>query len=280
MGKKWVTDIGLCVLVLAIMAGCAPARFRANPQLQEKVHSIKMVAIMPPSITFYQLTAGGDAQLMDEPPDTAKQIVTSAIKTELRRHADIVFKPFPSPSAVLHTSSELPAAEIRAELEDTQALFDAVSAEVLLHTYWNDPDQTFPEKLKNFDYSLGPDVQRLAKLADADAFLFTSGVDYISTGGRKALIGLSALASLLAAAGGMGVVGVFAAPAVVSVGLVDATTGDLLWYNVHVRPGHSLTDPALVAGLTAWIFEGFPGKWKLREEDDRSGSPRLGGALQ
>ena len=85
-------------------------------------------------------------------------------------------------------------------MEDTQALFEAVSASVLLHTYsrstWirkYDSDQTFPEKLKNFDYSLGPEVQRLAKLANADALLFTSGVDHISTGGRKGLIFLEAL---------------------------------------------------------------------------------------
>ncbi len=242
---------------------------------------------MPPSVNLYQLAVGGATQLIDEPPEAAKQLVATAIEAELRRHADIVFKPFPSPSAGHLTSSDLSAAEIRAELEETQALFDAVSAEVLLHTYPSDPDQTFPEKLTNFDYSLGPEVQRLAKVADADALLFISGIDYISTGGRKALIGLSVVVGLFLAAasaggGGGGRVGLVVPPGltVISVGLVDATTGDLLWCNVHRRPWRSLTDPAHVAGLTASIFEGFPGNWKLREEDDRVGSPRLGGALR
>ena len=269
MGKKWVTDIGLCVLVLAIVAGCAPARFRANPQLQEKVTSIKTVAIMPPSVKVYQLAVGGDTQLMDEPIAAATQSVAGAIEKELGRHAGVVFKPFPSPSAILAISNDLTAAGLTDELEDTQALFDAVSASVLLHTYsrstWirkYDSDQTFPEKLKDFDYSLGPEVQRLAKLANSDALLFVSGVDHISTGGRKALMALSTLILLpLSAIGKTLIVVVPPGVAVLSVALVDGTTGALLWYNVVVSSQDiiiSLTGPGSARWLAELVFENFP----------------------
>jgi len=261
---------------LVMMAGCASAHFRANPQLQEKVPSIKTVAIMPPSIKLYALSIGGNTQLMDEPTAPAEQIVAATIEKKLERHAGVVFKPFPSPTAILAASSDL-AAGLKDELEDTQALFEAVSASVLLHTY-GDPreKQIFPEKLKNFDYSLGPEVQRLAKLADADALLFVSGVDHISTGGRKAVMSGVALlctagflvnpiqaAMCLASLSGR---------AILRAALVDATTGALLWYNIG--SGVSLTSFDQATDLAEQVFQDFPlGTRPTRKEDDQNAWP-------
>ena len=258
MGKKWVIDIGLCAIVLAIMAGCVPAHFRANPQLQEKVTSIKTVAIMPAGIKVYELSVGGDTHLTDEATVAAKQIVAEAIEKELGRHTGVVFKPFFSPSTLPDTSSDL---TVKDELEDAQALFDAVSGSVILHTYRHgDADQRFPEKLKDFDYSLGPEVQRLAKLANADALLFISGVDHISTGGRKALMALGTLILLpLSAIGKTLIVVPPPGVAVLSVALVDGTTGALLWYNVVSRQEIiSLTGPGSARWLAERVFENFP----------------------
>ena len=269
MGKGKANNLPmvfLYMLILAIVAGCAPAHFRANPQLQEKVQSIKTVAIMPPGIKVYQVAVGGDTQLMDEPTAAAKQIVSAAIEKELGRHAGVVFKPFPSPSAIPGSGSDLAAAGVKDELEDIQALFDVVSASVELHTYTDHRveggtfmDQTFPEKLKNFDYSLGPEVEWVARLANADALLFVSGVDHISTGGRKALMVLEVL--IASAAGGKGV-GVALLPpgtTTLNVALVDATTGALLWYIVvGGETDYTLTSPFYAALLARLVFENFP----------------------
>ena len=109
MGKSKANNLPmvlLYMLILAIVAGCAPAFFRTNPQLQEKVPSIKTVAIMPPGVKVYQLTVGGGTQLMDEETVAVTQMVAAAIEKELGRHAGVVFKPFPSPSAILDTNSD------------------------------------------------------------------------------------------------------------------------------------------------------------------------------
>lgn len=184
--------IGLCVLVLAVMAGCAPARFSAAPQLQDRVRSIKTVAVMPPNIKVYQVSVGGSTQLMDDLTAAATQHVAKAIEEKLKGQSGVVFTPFPSPSALPDIGSSPEVAALKDELEDTQALFEAVNGSVIPHATKNIyvPGQRFPEKFKNFDYSLGPDVQRLAKLASADALLFISGVDNFSTGGRRILMGL------------------------------------------------------------------------------------------
>jgi len=296
MGKSKANNLPMIFLympILSIMAGCVPALFRAHPQLQEKVTSIKTVAIMPPSVRVYQLSAGGDTQLMDDLTAAATQHVAKAIEERLKGHAGFVFTPFPSPSAIPGSSSDLAAAGLKDELEDTQALFEAVSTSVLVHTYEpkvrDAPDQTFPEKLKNFDYSLGPDVERLAQLANANALLFVSGVDHISTGGRKGLIFLEALIFspvLLHPLGALSYAMYMASRAgraILSVAMVDATTGALLWYNVVGLQGggYSLTDPHSATDLTVQAFEDFPvGGRPTRNDYDRSGSPRLGGALQ
>ena len=296
MGKSKANNLPMIFLympILSIMAGCAPALFRAHPQLQEKVTSIKTVAIMPPSVRVYQLSAGGDTQLMDDLTAAATQHVAKAIEERLKGHAGFVFTPFPSPSAIPGSSSDLAAAGLKDELEDTQALFEAVSTSVLLHTYEpkvrDAPDQTFPEKLKNFDYSLGPDVERLAQLANANALLFVSGIDNISTGGRKALMALAILlegalragSGPAAGASGRGLslqpsFNIPAGPMIVpnfgttslSVALVDAGTGAILWYNVvGFLAWSSLTDPHKAADLVEEVFTGFPASGRPLRKD-------------
>lgn len=263
--------IGLGMLILVIMAGCAPSfrdivramapTVRANPQLQQKLASIKTVAVMPPGVMVYQLAVGG-TRVMDEETAAARSTLATAIEQELGRDPGVVFTHLPAPSVGLDASRDPVAASLTAQLADTQALFEAVNASILLHTYKprDGPDQTFPEKLKNFDYSLGPDVQQFAKLAHADALLFTSGVDYISSGGRKTLMVLVPLITGFLGGGYGNPVFLPTGPTIFSVTLVDATTGALLWYNVAGLQGcvHSLTDPQSVNDLTAQVLKDFP----------------------
>lgn len=301
--------IGLCVLTLAMVAGCAP-HFRAVPQLQEKLPSIKTVAIMPPNIKVRQISVGGDTQLMDDLTATVTQHVAKAIEKRLKDQADWVFKPFPSPSAVPNASDDPSAAGLQDDVEDTQALFEAVNVSVLLHTYpptsRNASVQLFGEKLKNFDYSLGPDVERLAKFANADALLFISGVDHSSTGGRRALMALGIFlaatasvavqqASFVAAAPSSPTpsLGAMVGPAVageatktavmesalhttgsgwgttaLSVALVDGRTGAILWYNVvGFRAWSSLADSRSAADLVEEVLTDFPISGKPSQKD-------------
>ena len=263
MGKlksKEGAIIWILMIPILLMAGCAAANFRASPQLQERAQSIKVIAIMPPSVKVYQLSAGGVKELMDEWTATAKQNVGKAVEAELSRSSGIAFKPFPNRSAILEANPELKAEDLGAELEDNQALFDAVSASVILHTYI--PEHTFPEKLKGFDYSLGPEVATLAKMARADALLFVSGFDHISTGGRKTLMFLG---FLVGAATGI-YAGPGGGPAALSAAFVEQTTGAILWYNLpHPSAGYDLRNPESTAELVEQMFEGFPGKAETKE---------------
>jgi len=272
--RKRLPIIGLYMLVLVIATGCAPRMVdivrsfaptvRAHPQLQQRLASIKTVAVMPPGVAIYQVAVGGATKVTDEEATAAKRTVATAIEQELGRDAGVVFTPFPSSSVGLDVSSDPTAAGLKDELADTQALFGAVSASIVLHTYYHDEgafsDWRFVEKLTNFDYSLGPDVQRLSKLANADALLFTSGVDHNLSGGLKALTTAGVLAIMLLSQGQASFRPIGAELTRLSVALVDAATGALLWYNVAGFQGgvYSLTDPHSVTDLTAQVLKDFP----------------------
>ena len=125
-------------------------------------------------------------------------------------------------------------------------------------------------------------MERLTKLANADALLFISGVDHISTAGRVALMALMTL--ILSApvpgpfgGGQWGGLVIWPPPGTttLSVALVDGKTGALLWYNVGAFGG--LTYPDSAANLTEQIFRDLPlGARPTWTEYDWSGSPKLG----
>lgn len=254
--------IGLGLAALAVTTGCAPAHFNAAPQLQDRVRSIKTVAIMPPNIKVYQVGVTGTPQVIEEETAAAKQVVSTAIGREFGRHTGVVFTSFPTPPPGFDASLDPEAARLAAELKDTQALFEVVGNSINLHALAASPKtMRFAEKLTNLDYSLGPDVQHFAKLANADALVFTSGADLRTSGSRKTLTGLGSILLALPTFGeSLRALFALGGNTILNVALVDATTGDILWYNVGFHPQSwvRLTNPKWVTYLTAPVLRDFP----------------------
>lgn len=217
------------LLIFSILAGCATApNFRSNPQLSEKIKTTKSIVLIPLKTDVYQITAGGVVEKMDEWTLQAKRNVMTAIEETLRIKPLLIIKPF---------DELLLSSEKKANLEETSALYDAVSASIQFHTY-GPPDQLFLDKIKNFDYSLGPEIKELVR--DVDAVLFVSCADHIATAGRKAV---QAGSIILGALVGIQITPNMGATAI-SIALVDAETGFILWYNYHRSGGdHDLRNP-------------------------------------
>jgi hypothetical protein len=232
------------LIVFSIFTGCATApHFRSNPQLSEKINTTKRIVLIPLKTDVFQLTAGGVKEKMDEWTQQAKRNVMTAIQEELERKPLLLIKPFEE----LMLSSEK-----KANLDETSALYDAVSSSILFHTY-GQPPNLFPEKIKNFDYSLGPEIKEL--VGDVDAVLFVSCVDHIATAGRKAVQAGSMILGAL--------VGVSMTPNMgttsMSIALVDADSGFILWYNVHSSGGdHDLRNPINTTTLVKQLLKDLP----------------------
>lgn len=226
-----------------VIGGCAPPMFVSAPNIGERLPRLKKIALLPPRIEVYEVGAGRILERRADWSRTGTENVSRAFVAELGQRRRIQV-------------SQIDAARLdalRSELEQTQLLFDAVSAAVVAHIY-GAPRQRFPDKVASFQYSLGAETANL-NVGDADAFLIVKCIDYSSTAGRQAL---QATTMLAAAALGR----IYIPPTVVSplfVALVDARSGDILWYTIsRSEGGHQLHDSASAAAFVRNVLVGFP----------------------
>ncbi len=244
-----------------LLSGCVPpSPFRAVPDFQDRARAIKTVVLLPPRVEVFQVDAGGVKEKMDDWTAQAKKNIVDAVQEEIRSTGNMATKVLPDGSF---------SEEEKASLEETEALFDAVSTSVRLHTY--DPQgegqYLFKEKIKNFDYSLGPEVQRLPGQG-SDSLLVVTAVDHVWTGGRKALQAVGIILGLAAgAATHVAVVPVLGGGTALTVALVDAHSGSILWYDVAASgSGYDLRDAASASGLVKELFKDFPGSGSAVEQ--------------
>jgi len=230
-------------IVALVVGGCAVPLYRAHPDMEKRAKTIRTVVVLPPRIDVFQISAGGLREKMDEWSIQGRKNIAAAIEEELKGRARIQVRSLENP---------LPR-EVESNVEETYALFDAVETSVLLHTY-GPPEHRFEEKIRNFDYTLGKEVQGLRR-AKADVLILVRGVDHISSGGQKAVQAVGVLAGL-AMGTWSGVSGGITAAAVA---LVDAQTGAVLWYNrAWSDGGYDLRDPAGAASFVKVLMDGFP----------------------
>jgi len=118
------------------------------------------------------------------------------------------------------------------------------------------PDRhAFPEKISNFDYSLGTEVNKLA--GQADALLVIRANDHISDRGPQGVAG-DRRDSRRPGRSRDGAVG---GATLASTALVDARSGSLLWYNlVFSSGGYDLRDSTSAHELVKALLVDFPVK--------------------
>jgi hypothetical protein len=238
------TKITSLILAGLLISACATApQYRAHPQLNSKIEKVKTITVIPLKVDVYQVTAGGLKEKMDEWCTQAKRNLLTAIEDELKLRPLLNIKSFPE---------ILMSEDRKINLEQTGALFEAVNSSIIIHTY-GQPVHRFPEKIQNFAYTLGPEVRQLS--GQTDALLFVRGVDNIATAGRKAVQAGSVILGALVGVQVNPNMGVTA----VNLALVDANTGEVLWFNFHASAGdHDLRNPVDTTALVMDILKDFP----------------------
>jgi hypothetical protein len=240
--KSLVFVLVLCLLSMAF--GCAPITRTVHPEFETRTRDIKTAGLLSPDIKIYEFTAGGMRELRDDWCSQGKENVQKAVI------GCLLEKPFAIKPITLEKDME-------DEMEDIYALFRAVSASIVLHTQG---DNRFPEKVKNFDYSVGS-VENILKRYGVEGLIFVTGYDEISTAGRKVLkvVGIIASAALAAAAGGGAVIAPRSGITLVSVALVDPS-GSILWYNIRGSEGsHDLRNPESTSKFVRDVLSNYPG---------------------
>ena len=244
--------LALLVSLIYLFSGCVlpAASSRANARLAGRSRQIRTVALLPLEIKVYQIDAGGVHEEIATWSEQARENVITLVETELRAKMN---------AAVTIVNAES-LAEERPILQETRALYSAVSTMILLHTYPNPnfAGYFFEEKLRNFDYSLGSDVGDLA--SGADALLLLDAEDHIWTGGRQALQALGDILGIGAAVvTRVVIIPQLAGGTTVRAALVDSRTGDILWINtIGAGGGRDLRDAASTKEWISQMFNDFP----------------------
>ncbi|OGX17720.1 MAG: hypothetical protein A2Y00_04560 [Omnitrophica WOR_2 bacterium GWF2_43_52] len=235
------------IVSLLLLSGCATT-YRTNSLFENYFDGQKQktIAMMPPDIKIHRLTAGGVTELVDEWSDAAKKSIISLIQEEVKPFRSLALSPF--------KTEFLNESEV-GFLKEQLGLFNAVSYSIISHTYM--PESIFKHKIAHFDYTLGNEIATLGEFSKADAFLFCSGRNYIWTSGR---VVLSTFGLLLGAAAGVTIV-VPAGPEWLAVSLVDAKTGDVVWFDFIAMPG-DLRKEEVDRQHIKRIFSSFPEKWR------------------
>ena len=216
----------LCLIMLILTSpSAAHAEFRGHPDLASKAPTTKTIFVVSPQIDIYELGAGGQSEAIPEWSQIARSNVRQAPLNEFAKREQL---------HVTAWDEQVLAPALRSNYEQSLLLFNIVSEAILTHAIsWQNVrpgvrTAFFPEKARSFTYSLGKDVTELAP--DADAFLLVRGFDQRSTSGRKAL---GVLATLI---GGGGNAARLRGGNLFSATLVDAKTGDVLWFTYTLKP--------------------------------------------
>jgi hypothetical protein len=236
------------LVLLFLLAGCAtsppPGSDSKRQEIIKDTFSVMVVVLQS---DVYRLSSGGGTDKVDEWCAMAQRNLQHAAVGVLSARPVLLVKTLPE--------SMMSAAD-RDNLSDTRALFGAVAASIRLHVSGS-VAQTFYDKIENFDYSLGSEVKRLAR--GADAVLFISCIDVNPTAGRKAAQAGMLLVTLPTIFfGGVPIVlpGEFNASSVM---LVEAGSGLILWHRFYQSTsGHDLTNPAKTAELMKTLLKDLP----------------------
>jgi len=228
------------IFIVLLTSGCTTTSpfLRTSPQFDQSIAQIKTIAVMPADIEVYSLTAGGMRELIDEWNDIAEQLIKENLKEHLADRFGFTTK-FIEEDWLKQNYKDL--------WNSNRALYNAVAMSALLHTF--SMENIFPTKKKNFDYTLGIEVESLANVCQADALLFVYGFDHEATGGRAAL---AVWNFLLGAA--LGTVILTPNPSGMFMGVVDAHTGELIWFKTsNPQSEYSFRNEKHINNLMEWL---------------------------
>lgn len=246
---------GLVALAFAGTACVAPPPpYRMAEHFEPRIADIETVTLVPPLVSVYAMSSGNFEQEVQEWSDAANEHARTAVRdfVEGAGRTYVAYTGTRPPRPDFRLGVEQPDQRGRLRpAEESWLLFESAKEAILRHTY--DPLQVFPGQMDGIDYTLGRESSALLDGTEADAFLLMIASDHVPTGERQALIGLSAAA--MVATGSYA--GPGATPAELIAALVEASTGDILYFNKVSMPLSDLRDPDANRALVDLVLAGL-----------------------
>lgn len=197
------------VIACLVLAGCNTSRYGIS--YDRCLPRIKTVAVVPAAIEVMARHTGG---VMESRPDLEPD-VRARILAEVR---GVLAERGAEPQVVSVMTESGSEGNAAADL----ALLNAVQDAIVTHHYQVGGEDTF-------EYPTGEGVKSLLGERDADAVLMIYLTGVVPTTGRKILKGTAMAVSMVTGIG----IQVSTDEAMIALMLVDAETGDVLWFNWH-----------------------------------------------
>lgn len=236
MNTRWFSV--LLALLAVASAGCAPTFKNNRAELDMRAQKLKNVVLLTPDAKICELSAGGIKEQRDDWCSAGRKNLEKALIENL------------SGRGISVNILQVPVDQLN-EVEEIKTLYQAVNDSVYTHAYyWNGENVNFfPERLKNFDYTIGS-LDKLLKKQKADGLLLIQAEDEVSSSGRKALRVVQAINPFgTVARSGM-------TKAVIA--LTDRK-GDILWNNLFYESGgYDLRELDSTKSFVKELLEGFP----------------------
>lgn len=258
-GGRGALALGL-LLAWTSAVGCAtPPPYRQPADFPARFEAVRTITLVPPKVAVYKMSAGDTEEEVLDWSDAAYAHVVEAVQAEVEELGR-VFVPYAG-EALPHrairegeppaSASGVAGAAGFSPAEDSWLLFEAANLAIIRHAY--DPWNAFPHQVADFDYTLGREARTLIGGTDADAFLLIIATDHIPTRERAALVAAGLAMGAMTAS----YAGPAATPAKLTLAMVEAESGDILWFNTLSLPFTDLRDQATDQALVDSVMKGL-----------------------
>ncbi|MBF0478870.1 MAG: hypothetical protein HQL26_05250 [Candidatus Omnitrophica bacterium] len=235
----------LFFLMPLLLTGCV-STLRTSPDYTRSIPAIKTIAVMPIDIKVWSLTAGGVKELRDDWSEQANHFVLQALMTNLQSIPGIQVK---------FINKDWMNSHLNDKWKKNWALYQAVAFSASTHAFANSQyySQPFSTKIKKFDYTLGAEITAISRDLNADAILFVYGFDHEATLGRKASLWWNVFMGAFT-----GITMIPLNPSFMSLGLVNASNGNLDWYKTTPPDNeYSFRNPHHIEDIIKWLTRDF-----------------------
>jgi hypothetical protein len=208
----------IVVSVALFVGGCATTTTRTHPTLEEELHRVNSVVIVPPRIEIQYVTLTGEDERMIEEEQAIRTELMAIAARELRDHGyEVIDFDF---QAAMDQNDEL--AYTVTEIREG---FDRARADLKMGIALS------KDEANEIRVSVGEAVNTVAAMSGADAILLMRYVGFKKSGGYVAkdvgtglLVGVLTLGTVVPVSPTSG--------AMTEVALIDAVSGDVLWADI------------------------------------------------
>lgn len=211
---KGLRRLGLAVLIALVATGCGPglASFRQHPAMIEELQAKPRIAMLPADVSVVELDLYGDYRRLVEIEEPLKAALESAMAERLKMRG------FDLRPTRLEEAEVGDDAGIRFDYTRLRLDYNHLTYRV----YRKELDEAGARGVRA---AMGPLVNRFADRADADVLLFSTVAGFVKSEGMRQKDGFFTLIAALLGSYRPSPV----AAAIFEIGLVDGTSGELLW---------------------------------------------------